>query len=86
MDQYFGPSPIYDDVAFRDVFGVPKVVYRAILEVVDDKIRKRPDAVGKPSMPPDIQVLTMLRMGRAALATKQLDDQVGFAKSTILQK
>ena len=86
MDQYFGPSPIYDDVAFPDVFGVPKVVYRAILEVVDDKIRKRPDAVGKPSMPPDIQVLTMLRMGRAALAAKQLDDQVGFAKSTILQK
>lgn len=89
IQEYFGTSEsprCYDDVKFRKIFGVPKIVYRTILEGVEDKIRKGPDMCGRPSMPPDIQVLTMLRMGRTALPAEQTDDMCGYATSTVLQK
>lgn len=74
---------IYNDKAFRNVFGVPKSVFRILVELLSPYITCGADAVGLPGMSLELKFLTTLRLMRTGLVCVQLDDQVSFAPETI---
>ena len=87
--QYFGSPlcpPIYNDRHFRDTFGVPKGLFRNILDRIGSSLTSRPAADGRPPIPPDVQLLTTLRILRTGSAMVQFDDQSGMGLSTIREK
>ena len=51
--------------------------------MIGPSIDMPPDCVGQPSMPPDIAILTALRLLRTGGSCQQFDDQTGFSKTTI---
>jgi hypothetical protein len=86
LEQYFGQDKIYSDEVFRKRFGVPKIVYHALLDSVSADLCFGSDATGTPSMSPSLAVLCTLRMMRTGLSPDQMDDQVGYSASTIRQR
>ena len=84
--QYLDKDPVYTEKDFRDSFGAPRGVFEELVAAISDDLTVASDAAGKSGMTPEIAVLAALRTCRAALAAKQLDDQVGFSASTIRGK
>ena len=72
QEQYLGPSPLYSPFEFRQRFGVPLVVFHAMMRAVRGRLTVRADATGKPGMPAELAVLYTLRRCRTGLGSDQV--------------
>jgi hypothetical protein len=85
-DDYFGPTPKYNDGLFARRFRMPRAVFDRIYTAVSTRpeFKRKTDALGKKGLHPLQRVLAALRMLAYGTAADAVDEYVRISESSAL--